>query len=39
MTFNEYLEKQFTSGRIDREEFNEGLDKLREEVEGINDNN
>ena len=33
MTFNEYLEKQFNSGRIDREEFNEDLDKLREEVE------
>ena len=33
MTFNEWLEKQFNSGRIDREEFNEDLDKLREEVE------
>ena len=33
MTFNEWIETQFNSGRIDREEFSKDLAKLREEVE------
>ena len=36
MTFNDWIETQFNSGRIDREEFNRDLDKLREEVEDKN---
>lgn len=33
MTFNDYLEAQFQSGRIDRGEFERGLQKAREAVD------